>query len=216
MDTLPPLSGDTIRHGHSSAEASTRDSLRRSSAEFRDRPPDPTTVQHLGAARRRLLTLTVRFLRAAMSAVVATLPVLVILLIPTLVRGDTGAMPLTGIGGTLLNGAFIAAVILIPMVNGWLDPEVPDWTSTTAMATTGRVWRTRIWLALLAVLALLGVFAVGQTAAYFLSRSSPAIIDGVFDYSRFLAPELVVYLLGYVLSLTSYILLIRLLARRAD
>jgi hypothetical protein len=149
-----------------------------------------------------------------MSAVVATLPVLVILLIPQLVRGDAGAPALTSVAGTILNAAFIAAVILIPTVNGWLDPEVPDWTSTTAMATTGRVWRTRIWLALLAVLALLGIFAAGQTAAYFLSQASPAIVAGTLDYSRFVAQELVVYLVGYVLSLTTYVLLIRLLARR--
>ncbi|MFK4807616.1 hypothetical protein ACI3KX_17285 [Microbacterium sp. ZW CA_36] len=157
-----------------------------------------------------------RFLRAAMSAVVATLPVLVILLIPTLVRGDTGIAAFSGVGGTLLNAAFIAAIILIPKVNGWLDPEVPAWTATTAMAATARVWRTRIWLALLAVLALLGIFAAGQTAAYFLGLSSPALTDGVLDYSRFLAQELVVYLLGYVLSLTTYVLLIRVLARHAD
>ena len=161
-------------------------------------------------------TRAMRFLRAVMSAAVATLPVLVILLIPTLVRADTGAAALTGIGGTLLNGAFIAAVILIPKVNGWLDPEVPSWTATTAMAATAQVWRTRIWFALLAVLALLGVFAAGQTAAYFLSQSSPAVTDGVLDYSRFLAQELVVYLIGYVLSLATYVLLIRVLARRTD
>ena len=157
-----------------------------------------------------------RFLRAVMSAVVATLPVLVILLIPPLVRADTDAGALTGIGGTLLNGAFIAAVILIPTVNGWLDPEVPDWTGATAMAATARVWRTRIWFALLAVLALLGVFAAGQTAAYLLSQNSPAVTDGVLDYSRFLAQELVVYLVGYVLSLSTYVLLVRMLARHTD
>jgi len=151
-----------------------------------------------------------------MSAAVATLPVLVILLIPTLVRGDVGENSIAGVGSTLLNAAFIAAVILIPRVNGWLDPEVPDWTSTTAMATTGRVWRARIWMALLAVLALLAVFAAGQTAAYLLSQAAPAVADGVLDYSRFLAQELVVYLVGYVLSLTTYVLLIRLLARKVD
>ena len=68
-----------------------------------------------------------------LSAVVATLPVLVILLIPDLVRGDAGGVSLVGIGSTLLNAAFIAAIILVPKVNGWLDPEAPDWTSATAM-----------------------------------------------------------------------------------
>ena len=161
-------------------------------------------------------TRAMRFLRAVLSAVVATLPVLVILLIPTFVRGDTGGSAFTGVGGTLLNAAFIAAIILVPTVNGWLDPEVPAWTATTAMAAAARVWRSRIWLALLAVLALLAIFAAGQTAAYFLSQSSPAVADGVLDYSRFLAQELVVYLLGYVLSLTTYVLLIRVLARGTE
>lgn len=157
-----------------------------------------------------------RFLRAVLSAVVATLPVLVILLIPALVHGEAGGVSLVRIGVTLLNGAFIAAIILIPKVNGWLDPEVPDWTSTTAMGAAGRVWRTRIWLALLAVLALLGIYAAGQTAASFLGQSAPVVTDGTLDYSRFLAQEMVVYLLGFVLSLTTYVLIIRALARSAD
>lgn len=156
-----------------------------------------------------------RFLRAVLSAVVATLPVLVILLVPTFVRGDSGLGAMTGIGGTVLNAAFIAAIILIPKVNGWLDPEVPDWTSTTAMGATARAWRSRIWLALLTVLALLAVFAAGQTAAYLLAQGMPAVVDGTLDYSRFLAQELVVYLGGYVLSLTTYVLLMRVLARSA-
>ncbi|WP_109211363.1 MULTISPECIES: hypothetical protein [Microbacterium] len=156
-----------------------------------------------------------RFLRAVLSAVVATLPVLVVLLIPAFVRGDSSPVSFIGIGGTLLNAAFIAAIILIPRVNGWLDPEVPDWTSTTAMATTARVWRKRLWPALLAVLALLAVFAAGQTAAYFVARAVPAVVDGAFVYARFLAPELVVYAVGYVLSAATYVLLIRVLARKA-
>lgn len=156
-----------------------------------------------------------RFLRAVLSAVVATLPVLVILLIPSLVRGDTGFAALTGVGGTLLNAAFIAAVILIPKVNGWLDPEVPEWTSATAMAATARVWRSRIWLALLTVLALLAIFAAGQTAAYLLAQSMPAVENGALDVGRFVSQELVVYLGGYVLSLTTYVLLMRVLARHA-
>ena len=172
-------------------------------------------VEASARSRRGPYTRAMRFLRAVLSAVVATVPVLVILLIPTLVRGDTGAA-FTGVGGTLLNGAFIAAIILIPTVNGWLDPEVPAWTASTAMAATARVWRTRIWFALLAVLALLAIFAAGQTAAYLLSQSSPAVSDGVLDYSRFLAQELTVYLAGYVLSLTTYVLLIRMLARRTE
>ncbi len=155
-----------------------------------------------------------RFLRAVLSAVVATLPVLLILLIPGLVRGDVPGVSLAGIGSTLLNGAYIAAVILIPAVNGWLDPEVPGWTSATAMAATGRVWRHRIWLALLAVLALLAIFAAGQTAAYLLGQNNPAVVDGELDYSRFLAQELVVYLFGHVLSVTAYVLIVRVLARR--
>ncbi len=157
-----------------------------------------------------------RFLRAVLSAVVATLPVLVVLLMPSLVRSDVDGRSAVGVGTAVLNAAFLAAIILIPRVNGWLDPEVPDWTSSTAMAATGRVWRSRIWLALLAVLALLAIFAAGQTAAYLMSRSSPAVADGVLDYSRFLAQELVVYLFGYVLSLTVYALLMRVLARRAE
>ena len=157
-----------------------------------------------------------RFLRAVFSAVVATLPVLVVLLIPSLVRGDVEGSSAAGVGTAILNAAFIAAIILIPKVNGWLDPEVPDWTSATAMAATGRVWRGRIWRALLAVLALLAILAAGQTAAFLMSQSSPAVTDGVLDYSRFLAQELVVYLVGYVLSLTTYVLIIRILARRAE
>ncbi|GAA5089129.1 hypothetical protein GCM10025760_12580 [Microbacterium yannicii] len=154
-----------------------------------------------------------RFLRAVMSAVVATLPVLVVLLIPPLVRGDAGTAAFSGVGGTLLNAAFIAAIILIPRVNGWLDPEVPAWTATTAMAAAARVWRARIWRALLAVLALLAIFAAGQTAAYLLGQNAPALIDGELIYSRFLAQELLVYVFGYVLSLTTYVLLIRVLSR---
>ncbi|MBW9110187.1 hypothetical protein JNB63_14210 [Microbacterium trichothecenolyticum] len=157
-----------------------------------------------------------RFLRAVLSAVVATLPVLIVLLIPSLVRSDVEGDSAAGVGTAILNAAFLAAIILIPRVNGWLDPEVPDWTSSTAMAATARVWRSRIWLALLTVLALLAVLAAGQTAAYLMSRSAPAVTDGALDYSRFLAQELVVYLLGYVLSLTTYVLLMRTLARRAE
>jgi len=157
-----------------------------------------------------------RFLRAVLSAVVATLPVLVVLLVPALVRGDVDGGSAASVGTTILNAAFIAAIILAPRVNGWIDPEVPDWTSSTAMAAVGRVWRSRIWLALLAVLALLAILAAGQTAAYLLSQGSPAVIDGELDYSRFLAQELVVYLVGYVLSLTTYLLLVRVLARRAE
>ena len=157
-----------------------------------------------------------RFLRAVLSAVVATLPVLVILLIPSFVRSDVDGASAVGVGTAILNAAFLAAIILIPRVNGWLDPEVPDWTSSTAMAATGRVWRSRIWLALLAVLALLGIFAAGQTAAYVIATGSPAVVGGVLDYSRFLVPEVVVYLLGYVLSLTTYVLLMRVLSRRAE
>ena len=145
-----------------------------------------------------------RFFRAILSAVVATLPVLVILLIPA---------ALTVFGGTLLNAAFVAAIILGPKVNGWLDPQVPEWTSENAMAETGRVWRTRIWMALLAVLALLAVFAAGQTAALLVGQGAPAMVDGELDYSRFLAQEITVYLIGYVLSLAVYLSIIRLLAR---
>ena len=157
-----------------------------------------------------------RFLRAVFSAVVATLPVLVVLLVPSLVRSDVDGGSAVGVGTAILNAAFIAAIILIPKVNGWLDPEVPDWTSSTAMAATGRVWRSRIWLALLAVLALLAILAAGQTAAFLMGQSSPAVVDGVLDYSRFLAQELVVYLVGYVLSLTTYVLLFRVFARTAE
>lgn len=157
-----------------------------------------------------------RFLRAVFSAVVATLPVLVVLLIPSLVRSDVDGGSAVGVGTAILNAAFIAAIILIPKVNGWLDPEVPDWTSSTAMAATGRVWRSRIWLALLTVLALLAILAAAQTAAFLMGQSFPAVTDGVLDYSRFLAQELVVYLVGYVLSLTTYVLLIRVLARKAE
>jgi Na+-driven multidrug efflux pump len=156
-----------------------------------------------------------RFLRAVLSAVVATLPVLVVLLVPALVRGDVDGGSAAGVGTAVLNAAFIAAIILVPRVNGRLDPEVPDWTSSTAMAATARVWRSRIWLALLTVLALLAILAAGQTAAYLMSQSAPAVTDGALDYSRFLAQELVVYLGGYVLSLTTYVLLMRVLARSA-
>jgi|GEM_PF-1912507 len=154
-----------------------------------------------------------RFLRAVLSAAAATLPVLVLLLIPQLVHGGAGDPALAALGGPWLNGLFLAAIILIPKVNGALDPHVPDWTSSTAMASAGRVWRTRIWFAILAALALLAVFAAGQTAAYFVGVASPAIVDGTLDYSRFLAQEIVVYLLGYVLSLAVYTLIIRALVR---
>jgi hypothetical protein len=154
-----------------------------------------------------------RFLRAVLSAVVATLPVLVLLLIPQFVHGGAGDPALTALGGPVLNALFLAAIILFPKLNGALDPEVPDWTSSTAMAATGRVWRTRVWFAILAALALLAIFAAGQTAAYFVGLSSPAIVDGVLDYGRFLLQELVVYLFGYVLSLVAYTLIIRALVR---
>ncbi|GAA5202502.1 hypothetical protein [Microbacterium jejuense] len=154
-----------------------------------------------------------RFLRAVLSAVAATLPVLVLLLIPQFVHGGAGNPGLTALGGPWLNALFLAAIILIPRVNGALDPQVPDWTSSTAMASTTRVWRTRIWFAILAALALLAVFAAGQTAAYLLGVASPAIVDGELHYGRFLAQEVVVYLLGYVLSLTVYTLIIRALVR---
>ena len=154
-----------------------------------------------------------RFLRAVLSAAVATLPVLVLLLIPQFVHGGAGSPGLAALGGPWLNALFLAAVILIPKLNGALDPEVPDWTSSTAMASATRVWRTRIWFAILAVLALLAVLAAGQTAAYFVGVASPAIVDGELDYGRFLVQELVVYLVGYVLSLTVYTLIIRALVR---
>ena len=154
-----------------------------------------------------------RFLRAVLSAVVATLPVLVVLLIPALVRGNADDVSLVGIGSTLLNAAFLAAIILVPKVNGWLDPETPGWTSATAMSAVGEVWRTRIWLALLAVLALLAIYAAGQTAAYFVGQGAPAVSEGALDYRRFLVQEMTVYLLGFVLSLTTYLLIVRTLAR---
>jgi len=154
-----------------------------------------------------------RFLRAVQSAIVATLPVLVLLLIPSFVLGGAGDSALAAFGGPWLNGLFLAAIILIPKINGALDPEVPDWTWSTAMAATGRVWRTRVWLAILAALALLAVLAAGQTAAYFIGRLSPAIVDGVLDYGRFLVQEMVVYLFGYVLSLVAYILIVRALVQ---
>ena len=154
-----------------------------------------------------------RFLRAVQSAIVATLPVLVLLLIPSFVHGGAGDSALAALGGPWLNGLFLAAIILIPKVNGALDPEVPDWTSSTAMAATGRVWRTRVWFAILAALALLAIFAAGQTAAYFIGRLSPAIVDGELDYGRFLVQEMVVYVFGYVLSLVAYTLIIRALVQ---
>ena len=77
------------------------------------------------------------------------------------------------------------------------------------MAATGRVWRTRVWFAILAALALLAILAAGQTAAYFIGRFNPAVVDGVLDYGRFLVQEMVVYLFGYVLSLVTYTLIIR-------
>ncbi|MBD3940313.1 hypothetical protein IF188_01200 [Microbacterium sp. NEAU-LLC] len=154
-----------------------------------------------------------RFLRAVLSAAAATLPVLVLLLIPQFVHGGAGDPGLAALGGPWLNALFLAAIILIPKINGALDPQVPDWTSSTAMASTGRVWRTRIWFAILAALALLAVFAAGQTAAYFVGVASPAVVDGALDYSRFLVQEVVVYVFGYVLSLTVYTLIIRALVR---
>lgn len=154
-----------------------------------------------------------RFLRAVLSAAAATLPVLVLLLIPQLVHGGAGSPELAALGGPWLNGLFLAAIILIPKINGALDPQVPDWTSSTAMASATRVWRTRIWLAILAALALLAIFAAGQTAAYFVGVASPAIVDGDLIYTRFLVQELVVYLLGYVLSLAVYTVIIRSLVR---
>src|SRR6478609_7629803 len=150
-----------------------------------------------------------RFVRAVLSAAAATLPVLVLLLIPQFVHGGAGDPGLAALGGPWLNGLFLAAIILIPKINGALDPEVPDWTWSTAMAATGRVWRARVWLAILAALALLAIFAAGQTAAYYIGLSSPAIIDGVLNYGRFLVQEMVVYLFGYVLSLVAYTLIIR-------
>jgi len=154
-----------------------------------------------------------RFLRAVQSAIVATLPVLVLLLIPEFVLGGADDSALAALGGPWLNGLFLAAIILIPKLNGALDPEVPDWTSSTAMAATGRVWRTRVWFAILAALALLAIFAAGQTAAYFIGRFSPAIVDGVLNYGRFLVQEMVVYLFGFVLSLAAYTLIIRALVQ---
>ena len=154
-----------------------------------------------------------RFLRAAQSAIVATLPVLVLLLIPAFVLGSAGESGLGALGGPWLNGLFLAAIILIPKLNGALDPEVPEWTWSTAMAATGRVWRTRVWFAILAALALLAIFAAGQTAAYFIGRLSPAIVDGELNYGRFLVQEMVVYVFGYVLSLVAYTLIIRALVR---
>ena len=154
-----------------------------------------------------------RFLRAVQSAILATLPVLVLLLIPSFMLGGEGDSALAALGGPWLNGLFLAAIILIPKLNGALDPEVPDWTSSTAMAATGRVWRTRVWFAILAALALLAIFAAGQTAAYFIGRFSPAIVDGVLHYGRFLVQEMVVYLFGFVLSLAAYTLIIRALVQ---
>jgi hypothetical protein len=81
------------------------------------------------------------------------------------------------------------------------------------MPSATRVWRTRIWLAILAALVLLAIFAAGQTAAYFVGVASPAIVDGELIYTRFLVQELVVYLLGYVLSLAVYTVIIRSLVR---
>lgn len=162
-----------------------------------------------------------RFLRAVLSAVLITAPILVVLLIPPLVRDSVGGPRLARFGSTLLNVLFIAAIILIPRVNAWIDPGLPDWTASTAMASVARVWRTRIWWALLAVLALLVVYAAGQTAAYLLGQASLAgtedpdasTPDFMIDYGVFFAQEMVVYLLGFVGGLTTYLLIVRALVR---
>ena len=57
-----------------------------------------------------------RFLRAVQSAIVATLPVLVLLLIPSLVLGGADRSALAALGGPWLNGLFLAAIILIPKI----------------------------------------------------------------------------------------------------
>lgn len=160
-----------------------------------------------------------RFLRAVLSAVLITTPILVVLLIPPLVRDSPGGPGLASFGATLLNVMFVAAVILIPRVNGWLDPEVPDWTASTAMASAARVWRTRLGFALLAVLALLVVYAAGQTAAYLLGQAATtddpdASTPGFMaDYGVFFAQEMVVYVFGFVAGLTTYLLIVRALVR---
>lgn len=162
-----------------------------------------------------------RLLRAVLSAVVITSPILIVLLIPPLVRDTVGGPSLASFGVTLLNVLFVAAIILIPRVNAGLDPDAPDWTASTAMASVARVWRTRLWLAALAALALVAFFAAGQTAAYLLGQASPAVTEDpdasnpafVLDYGVFFAQEMVVYVFGYVASLTTYLLIVRALVR---
>lgn len=120
--------------------------------------------------------MTLRILaRTWLGALLGCLPILALLLVPSLMRSRAGSEQLLLVGVVLLFALLTAAFLLAPLLSAWLTPLHGRWEARTAWAATGEVWRRRTGSALLALGAALGVYAAGQAAGYGLGELVPYV-----------------------------------------
>lgn len=117
------------------------------------------------------------FLRTWLGVAIYSLPLLVLLLVPQLMRSRAGSEQLLFIGIALLLVLLVACTYVSPIASAWLAPHPPDWTRRTAIANTRAVWRTRRTDAVLALAGLIVVYGIGQIAGFGLAEVLPHVTD---------------------------------------
>ena len=112
-------------------------------------------------------------LGSALGIVIGGIPLLALLLTPTLMRSRAGSESSLIIGTTLLLLLLAALAVAAPPLAAWFAPAHPHWTARGAARATGRAWRQHPRRALGAAGLAVAIYAVGQIAGLALAEILP-------------------------------------------
>ncbi|MGW9269105.1 hypothetical protein [Microbacterium sp. NPDC055599] len=169
--------------------------------------------------------MTLRILiRTWLASLVGCVPLLALLLVPQLLRSRAGNEHLLLLGTGALLLLLVAAFLAAPVLSAFAAPEGGRWDRRTAWRSAGAVWRTRRGAAVGALLAGVGVYALGQVLAYGVAEVVPPFADNpahatdpaqsrwIVHYPAYVLQALVIYATS-TLSVAVYATLLRSPAR---
>jgi hypothetical protein len=143
--------------------------------------------------------------RTCAAALLACLPILALLLVPSLMRSRAGSETLLAIGSTLFVILVVAAILAAPVLSAVAAPLGHHWKRGTVRATVRELRRTRpraFWwtigefFAILLVSQLAGL-AVALVAPYVASNpahaTDPAAPAWIIDYPNYALQACVIY-----------------------
>ncbi|MGF6823223.1 hypothetical protein M2317_002134 [Microbacterium sp. ZKA21] len=131
--------------------------------------------------------------RTWFACLVLCLPILALLLVPQLMRSRAGSSASLMLGVSALLVLLVAAFVFAPAASAWSSPA-PGWQPRIALRTTRALWRRRTGASVLALIAGLGIYAIGQIAGYALAEAVPHVHENpVFAADRSQSPWIIDY-----------------------